>query len=89
MRQTLAATVLLGMAILAWQVGGAVKAVIAASVARLNAENAAHDPRPVVEMPKVFSLMLPGGGTLTCRLGPTAYACMAPPVREPVKGITQ
>ena len=88
MKQILAAATLLASVILAWQVSGAVKALIAASAAGVSAENAAHDQRPVVSMPPMFVLNLQGGGSLTCRLGPRAYACTAVPLRDPVHGPT-
>jgi hypothetical protein len=86
-KQILAA-ILLASVILAWQVGGAVRALIAASAARVSAESAARDPRPVPSMPATFVLNLQGGGSLTCRLGPRAYACTAVPLRDPVHGPT-
>ena len=82
MKQILAAATLLASVILAWQVGGAVKALIAASAARVSTENTAHD------MPAMFVLNLQGGGSLTCRLGPRAYACTAAPLRDPGRGPT-
>jgi hypothetical protein len=87
-KRILAAAILLASVILAWQVGGAVKALTAASVARVSAENTTHDPRPVVSLPPTFVLNLQGGGSLTCRLGPRAYACTAAPLRDPVHGPT-
>ena len=88
MKQILAAAILLASVVFAWQVGGGVKALMAAAVARASAESATHDQRPVVSMPPMFVLNLQGGGSLTCRLGPRAYACTAVPLRDPVHGPT-
>lgn len=77
------------MGILAWQLGGVIKAAVAASVARVSTENINRGPhpdsRPAVSMPSMFVLNLPGG-SMICRLGPRAYSCTPDPIRSAVHG---
>jgi hypothetical protein len=84
MKHIIAAGIALGFVILAWQVGGVVKAAISASVPRM--ENMHRDPPADPSMPAVFVLNLASGGSFTCRMAGTTYACTPGSVRYPVRG---
>lgn len=88
MKNILAAAVLLGAVILAWQAGGVIKAFVAAWAARVSAERVTSESPHPAAVPAEFTMNLPGGGTFTCRLGPrTVYSCTPPPVRNSVRGV--